>query len=123
MDFCWITIHVNDLEESLRLYTGLLGMKVFRRFRSGDDVEIAMLGEENSTKIELIDDNNYKAKLSSKGISIGFEVDSLNAAMEYVKNNGIEIKSGPISPNHSISFFFIEDPNGIEIQIVENKGI
>lgn len=123
MDFCWITIHVNDLEESLGFYTGLIGMKVFRRFRSGDDVEIAMLGEENSTKIELIDEKNYDVKPQNKGFSIGFEVDSLNAAMEYVKNNGIEIKSGPISPNPSIRFFFIQDPNGIEIQIVENKGI
>jgi lactoylglutathione lyase len=123
MNFCWITIHVNDLEESLEFYTGLIGMKVFRKFKSGDDVEIAMLGEEDSTKIELIDDKNYDAKLQNKGFSIGFEVDSLNDAMKYVKNNGIEIKSGPISPNKSVSFFFIEDPNGIEIQIVENKEI
>ncbi|MEA2066090.1 MAG: VOC family protein [Thermotogota bacterium] len=121
MDFCWITVLINELEESLEFYTRLLGMKIFERFRSGDDVEIAMLGEEDSTKIELIDDNNYDVKLKSKGISIGFEVDSMNAAMKYVKNSGIEIKSGPISPNHSISFFFIEDPNDIEIQWLKTK--
>ncbi len=121
MEFCWITIQVNDLEESLKFYHGLLGLKIASRFKAGENIEIAMLGEENKPKIELIDDKNSNNRINTEGISIGFQVDSLDQTMEYLKDKGITIKRGPFSPNPSISFFFISDPNGIDIQLVENK--
>ena len=39
----------------------------------------------------------------------------------YVKEKDIPIIRGPISPNPHVRFFFIKDPNGIEVQLVENK--
>lgn len=121
MKFCWITLHVNNMEESLKFYHELLGVEISERFNAGEDTEIVMLGEPDKPKVELICDKNDKIEIESNGISVGFEVDSLDKAMEYVKDNGISIKRGPISPNETTSFFFIEDPNGIEIQLVEHK--
>ncbi len=57
----------------------------------------------------------------SERLSIGFEVKSLDEAMELFKNKNIPIKRGPISPLPSYRFFFIDDPNGIEIQIVQDN--
>lgn len=121
MEFCWITLNVNDLEESLKFYHELLGLSVFSRFKAGEDTEIAMLGEEDKPKIELIDNKNIDNPINAEGISIGFEVDSLDRTMKYLKDKGIAIERGPFSPNPSIRFFFINDPNGIDIQLVENK--
>nr|WP_282056514.1 hypothetical protein [Clostridium botulinum] len=41
--------------------------------------------------------------------------------MELLKSKNIPIKRGPISPLPSSRFFFIDDPNGIEIQIVQHN--
>ena len=41
--------------------------------------------------------------------------------MELLKDNNIPIKRGPISPAPSSTFFFVDDPDGIEVQIVQNN--
>lgn len=72
--------------------------------------------------------DNHKRKIfrgkgisqESKGLSIGFEVSSIKEAMEQIKQNQIEIKSGPFSPSPSTTFFFVEDPNGLKVQIVQH---
>ena len=100
------------MEESLKFYNGLLGIKIFRRFSPNPGVNIAMVGEKYGPKIELICSENNNSKIQSRGISIGFEVKSLDKA--------VAIKKGPVSPSPKVRFFFIEDPDGVEIQIVEN---
>jgi lactoylglutathione lyase len=36
------------------------------------------------------------------------------------KDKGIPVESGPVQPNPHVKFFFIKDPNGMKIQLVEN---
>ena len=121
MNFCWITLNVKSMEESLKFYNELLGIKIFSRFSPNSGVDIAMIGENDKPKIELIYDKGNNSKIESRGISIGFEVKSLDETMKYIKSKGIIIKRGPISPSPKVKFFFIEDPNGVEVQIVENR--
>lgn len=121
MNFCWITLNVNNMEEALKFYHETIGLKLLERFTTGEETEIVMLGEANGTKVELICNKNKTASVKSEGISIGFEVKSLDETIELMKNKNIPIKRGPFSPIPSVKFFFIEDPNGIEVQIVEHK--
>ncbi|AGA67881.1 putative ring-cleavage extradiol dioxygenase [Desulfitobacterium dichloroeliminans LMG P-21439] len=121
MDFCWITLHVRNLEESIKFYHELLGLKIAQRFKAGEDTEIAFLGEMDKPKIELLHNKKDDVVAQAAGLSIGFQVDSLDKAMEYLKEKNIPIKSGPISPSPKTRFIFIEDPNGIVVQIVEQK--
>ncbi|MCC9296160.1 VOC family protein [Clostridium sp. WLY-B-L2] len=121
MNLCWITLNVKNMEESLKFYSELLGIKVFNRFSPGPGVDIAMVGEKDKPKIELICSRNSNSEIEASGISIGFEVKSLDETMKYMKSKGIIIKRGPISPSPKVKFFFIEDPNGVEVQIVENR--
>lgn len=119
MEFCWITINVRDMEESLHFYHEIIGLKIAERFKTGDGTEIAMLGEIGGAKVELICNRNNIVQ--STGLSIGFEVDSIEKAIELMNENNITIQRGPISPNPSVSFFFINDPNGVEVQIVQHS--
>lgn len=120
MKFCWVTISVKDMDESLKFYQGLLGLNIHEKFISGDS-EIAMLGEADKPKVELICNMVDRAAARTAGLSVGFLTDSLDDAIGYMKKNNISIKKGPFSPSPSVSFFYIEDPNGVEIQIVERK--
>ncbi|MBK1810389.1 VOC family protein [Clostridium sp. YIM B02505] len=120
MNFCWVTLYVKDMEESLKFYNEIIGLKIAERFNAGEEMQIAMLGETDGPKVELIYDKNQKAFGFKEGISIGFQVESLDKAMELLKDKDIPIKRGPISPNPSTKFFFVDDPNGIEVQIVQH---
>lgn len=107
------------MEESLKFYKEIVGLKVDKWFNAGPDTEIVFLGS-GETKIELIYNKNEKEIDAGKDISWGFEVESIDKMMKKVKENGIDIEEGPIQPNPHVKFFFVRDPNGLKVQFVEN---
>ncbi|RAK07897.1 lactoylglutathione lyase [Halanaerobium saccharolyticum] len=122
MSYLWTTIKVKDLVESIDFYENIVDLKVQRRFEAGPDREIAFLAAAaGQTEIELISDQDKTKSDIGKDISLGFEVDSVEEKVKFLKEKGIEIQSGPISPNPQIEFFYVLDPNGVKIQFVENK--
>jgi lactoylglutathione lyase len=120
MKFCWCTIQVKNMEESLHFYQDVAGLPLKKRFAGGDVVEIAFLGSE-PTKVELICNSKQPPAGSGQGISLGFEVENLEDAMRFVQEKGVKIESGPFSPNPQTRFFYVKDPNGVTVQFVENK--
>ena len=119
MNFCWSTLQVADMEKSLEFYQGVLGLPLQRRFLARPGVDIAFLGE-GETKIELICDEANRNIHVGSDISWGFVTDSVEKSMEEFKARGIEITGGPFQPNEHLKFFYITDPNGLKIQLVEN---
>jgi lactoylglutathione lyase len=119
MKFCWSTLMVKNMEESLQFYQGIVGLKVDRRFNAGPGVEIAFLGD-GDTKVELICNGSKKEVNVGQDISWGFEVSSVDETMAQVKEKGIAIHSGPFQPNPHTKFFYVLDPNGLKIQFVES---
>ena len=119
MKFCWSTLNVKNLEESIRFYADVIGLEVVSKFNAGPGVEIVFLGK-GETKIELICDDESRDTIVGNDISWGFEVESLDKMLVLVKEKGINIDSGPTQPNPHVRYFFIKDPNGMRIQLVEN---
>jgi lactoylglutathione lyase len=119
MKFCWSTIMVNNMDESLKFYQEIVGLNIDRRFQAGPGIEIAFLGD-GETKVELIHDIKLEQVNLGKDISLGFQVNSVSQMMTFVKEKGIEIHSGPFQPNPNIKYFYILDPNGLKIQMVES---
>jgi lactoylglutathione lyase len=119
MKFCWCTIRTKNIEESLRFYKEIVGLSVSRRFQAGPQVEICFLTD-GQVEIELIYDPNYRVTDSKEGISLGFTVKSVDEIIEYIKEKGIALESGPVQPNPHVKFFFVKDPNGVSIQFIEN---
>lgn len=119
MKFCWSTLKVKNMEESLKFYEEIINLKLDRRFNAGPGVEIAFLGD-GETKIELVCDENSIDVNVGKDISWGFEVESLDEMINFLKEKDIAIEEGPIQPNPHIRFFYVIDPNGLKIQFVEN---
>lgn len=110
---------VKDLEQSLKFYNEIVGLNVSSRFNAGPGVEIVFLGD-GETKIELIGNKDFKEARVGQDISLGFEVNSVDDMMVFVKENGIDVHSGPFEPNPHTKFFYVLDPNGLKIQFVEN---
>ena len=119
MKFCFTTLMVKNLEKSLKFYKDIAGLNMNRRFNAGPGVEIAFIGD-GETKIELICNEDTKKVSFGDSISIAFEVSSVDEMMTFAKEKGITIHSGPFRPNAFIKFFYVLDPNGLKIQLVEN---
>lgn len=119
MKFCWCTLTVKNLEESLRFYEEFVGLKIDRRFNIESNGQIVFLGD-GDTKLELIYHPDNDEVVMGKDITIGFEVESLEDKMKLAAENGMEIQ-GPFQPNPRIRFIFVKDPNGLTVQFVENK--
>lgn len=119
MRYCWTTLTVTDMEESLKFYNGILGLPLERRFNAGPETEICFLGD-GETQIELISDTELKPECMAEGISMGFEIDSIDDMIQLLSKHEVEIHSGPFQPNPHIRFFYVRDPDGFRIQFVEN---
>ncbi len=119
MKFCWTTITVNNMEESLKFYQKIVGLSINKRYPAGPGMEIAFLGD-GETLLELIYDSNRKDSGNVEGISLGFGVESVDEKIKFIGKEGLEVTGGPFQPNPNIKFFFVKDPNGINIQFVEN---
>lgn len=119
MKFCWATIRVENLKESLEFYQNIVGLEVSQRLDMGEGKTIIFLGT-GETKLEIIYNVEYQDIDMGDSITLGFEVDSADEKMEFIKNKGLEIHSGPFTPAPSTKFFYVMDPNGLKIQFVEN---
>lgn len=120
MKLAHVTIMVMDLDQSLNFYQDILGLPIVERFNAGPDQEIVFLGKGESL-IELIYNKSIIRPNIGQDISIGFGVENLDDSLEYIKDNNIEIYSGPFQPNQSTRFFFVLDPNGLKVQFIEQK--
>lgn len=120
MKFLWTTLYVKNMEESLKFYQDVVGLTIDKRFGHGPGSEMCFLGD-GETKIELIYSEDCREIDPGKTISMGFSVSSLDEKMEFVKEKGIAIHSGPFQPSPNVRFFFVLDPNGLKIQFVEGE--
>ncbi|RCW60990.1 MULTISPECIES: VOC family protein [Halanaerobium] len=122
MSYLWTTIKVKDFEESIEFYQEIVGLELQRKFEAGPEREIAFLAAAaGETEVELITDQGKENVDIGSDISLGFEIDSVAKKIEFLKEKGIKIESGPVAPNPEIEFFYVLDPNGVKIQFVENK--
>ncbi len=119
MKFCWATIRIKDLDRSLEFYKEIVGLEISQRMDMGEGKTIVFLGP-GETKLEMIYNKEYKDIDFGDSISLGFEVDSVDEKIEFIKSKGLKIHSGPFSPVPSTKFFYVLDPNGLKIQFVEN---
>jgi len=121
MKFLWTTILVNNMNESLKFYEEIVGLKLAERFQAGPGMEISFLGE-GETKIELICNENLKKLDAGSRVTLGFKVESLDEMINFMREKEINIITGPVQPNPSIKYFIIKDPNGVKIQFAEQMA-
>lgn len=119
MKFCWVTIRIKDLKESLHFYEEIVGLNVHQKIEMGEGKTIMFLGD-GETKLEMIYNDKYKDIDMGQSITLGFEVESVEEKIKFIEEKGLKVESGPFSPAPNTKFFYVMDPNGLKIQFVEN---
>lgn len=119
MKFCWTTLHVKNLDESIEFYQEMVGLLVNRRFKPNDHMELAFLGAD-STELELICDNRT-VNSNAEDISIGFIIEGkLEDQLEKLAQKGFLDQSQIFAPSPVMRYAYVKDPNGFKVQFVED---
>jgi len=120
-------VRVNNLEESIKFYTEVLGMKILREKEYPEGkFSLAFLGygkEAEDTVIELT--YNWDTSYYEHGNAFGhiaIEVDDIYKVCEEIQDKGAKVirDPGPMMGSRLL-LAFIEDPNGYKIELIE-KG-
>jgi lactoylglutathione lyase len=131
--FSWVTLHVQEMERSLRFYRDFLGLSVANRMSPSPNAEIVFLGA-GDTKVELIAEGSDALSAGTSpsatdgtkiggGISVGFVVsEKLEETMARAQRAEIPITSEIIAPSQHIRFFFVTDPDRFLVQLVETSA-
>lgn len=117
-----ITIRVKDMEESIKFYKEVIGLKETRRFQPRDGFDILFLDDPKGGTVELIEDTAFNEKFDYKlndQIHIGFAVNDIQETMKLMKEKGIEIARGPVEGAGGVVFFYVYDPNGVLTQFIQ----
>jgi lactoylglutathione lyase len=121
-------LRVNDLDESLRFYCDVLGMRLLRRkdYPSGR-FTLAFVGygpESEQTVLEFT--HNWDTKAYEIGTGYGhvaLGVEGIYDVVERLRAKGAKVTREPGPMKHGGSeIAFIEDPNGYKVELIELRG-
>lgn len=116
MKMVHVTIYTASMEESIKFYEEVVGLKVQMDMRQFGGNIVFLAENEGDTQVELIEDAEKAYKGS--GISMGFRVEDVESKRDELVAMGIEA-TPMIMPNPHVKFFFVKDPNGLDIQFIQ----
>lgn len=118
-------LRVGNLEESLKFYCDVLGMKLLRQKEyPGGEFTLAFVGygdEADHTVLELTYNwgtDHYNLGDAYGHIAIG--VDDIYQTCEQIKSQGGKVVREPGPMKHgSTVIAFVEDPNGYKVELIQ----
>ncbi|MCJ7524727.1 MAG: VOC family protein [Candidatus Aminicenantes bacterium] len=117
MKINFITIHTSDLDQSVDFYRRVLGMQVSRRFSPRPGMEIAFM-DGSGMQVEFISDDKTPP-FSGSGISLGFYVPDVEKTAAHLKEQQVEILSGPSTMKNGVKILQARDCNGVGLGFVQ----
>ncbi|MEH1827422.1 lactoylglutathione lyase [Nostoc sp.] len=118
-------LRVGNLEESLKFYCEVLGMKLLRRKDyPGGEFTLAFVGygdESDNSVIELTYNWGVeKYELGNAYGHIALGVDDIYATCDEIRSQGGKIVREPGAMKHgSTVIAFVEDPDGYKIELIQ----
>jgi lactoylglutathione lyase len=120
------SIFVNDMAESLEFYTNKLGLKLLEGpHHWPGNADMATVGADKNAYIELVFDLEEHAPydVGNRYEHLAVEVDGdIRAVVDKLRASGVKILREPKpGPSGKRSIAFVEDPNGIPIELLEPR--
>ena len=120
------SIFVSDMAQSIDFYTKKLGLKLL----GGPDhfpgnADMAFVGQDWNSYIELVFDleEHPPYEIGNRYEHLAIEVDGdLPGYVEKLKSQGVKVLTAPKkSPGGTRWIAFVEDPNGIPVELLEPR--
>src|SRR5438105_4737863 len=119
---------VRSLDDSLKFYTEVLGMRLLRKkdFPSGEfTLAFVGYGEESETAVLELTHNWGKTdyQLGDQFGHVALGVDDIQATVERIRAAGGKITREPGPMKHGTTVIaFVEDPDGYKIELIEQSA-
>jgi lactoylglutathione lyase len=114
-------MRVSDMDQTIKFYTGVLGLEVLERKTSPRGSHLAFLKAPNSE--ELIELCSFPpsgpVKVQEDLVHLAFEVENLDETISALTAKNIKITDGPTRSSSGSRFIFIDAPDGYEIELIE----
>ena len=108
---------VADMDESIKFYTEVLGLEIDSQHNPYPGLRITLLKAEGDAMIELIEGEETPQKTGL--FSVGIEVEDINTKVKELKTKGAKIIRGPIEVATGAIIAFLQDPNGVQIGLIQ----
>lgn len=120
-------IRVVDIERSIAFYRNVFALEVADRFEMDGFSLVYLSNAENDFELELTSNHDREEayELGEGYGHLAFSVDDLEAEHERLKMAGVsprDIKTLSHAGKPLAKFFFISDPDGYQIEILERGG-
>jgi len=118
----YTNIAVENIDESMKFYTDVLGFKENRRFSPEDGLTIAFLKGDGESMLELTEGmENLDPDMKGKyGIfMVGLEVSNMNKTAQDLQSKGVKFTRGPIDTPNGTKIAFLKDPQGVQIELIQ----
>lgn len=124
--FLHTSIFVNDMNESIDFYTNKLGLKLLDGpFHYPGNADMAFVGSDWNAYVELVYDleEHPPYSLGNRYEHLAVESDGdLREFVDRLKAAGVKIlQDVKKSPGGSRAIAFVEDPNGIPVELLEPR--
>jgi lactoylglutathione lyase len=120
LKFFYTGIEVKDMNESIRFYTEVMGMRLLDRHMIPETGgEVAALQSEGSN--QFLELNSYPDHAGAYAVGdsldhLAFEVDSVDSEIKRLNSLGYKT-TRPIETRAKFVVGFVEDPNGIWLEL------
>lgn len=117
MKMAHVTIFSACMEDSVKFYQDIVGLTIVRDMRDNPMHPIVFLANAaGETCVEIVEE---PAKAyQGAGISMGFITEDAQTKRAELEAAGYQ-PTPMISPGPGTKFFFVNDPNGVSVQFVE----
>jgi lactoylglutathione lyase len=124
--FLHTSIFVSNMAESIDFYTKKLGLRLLDGpFHYPGNADMAFVGSDWNAYIELVYDleDHPPYELGNRYEHLALEVEGdLHDYVAKLAENGVKVLKGPKkSPGGSRWIAFVEDPNGIPVELLEPR--
>ncbi len=124
--FLHTSIFVNNMDESIDFYTNKLGLKLLDGpFHYPGNADMAFVGSDWNAYIELVYDleEHPPYTIGNRYEHLAIEADGeLEPYIAQLRERGVKIlKDAYKSPSGTRAIAFIEDPNGIPVEVLEPR--
>jgi lactoylglutathione lyase len=111
----YATIIVDNMDESIKFYTEVMGLEIDSKHNPQPGATITLLKGDGDAMIELIKNTENETGL----FSVGMDVEDINATVKELKSKGVKITMEPIQITVG-TLAFLEDPNGVKIALIQH---
>jgi lactoylglutathione lyase len=120
------SIFVNNMDESIDFYVNKLGLKLLGGpHHYPGNADMAFVGADWNSYVELVYDleEHPPYEIGNRYEHLALEVDgAMETVVDQLRAKGVKILRGPKkSPGGTRSIAFVEDPNGIPVELLEPR--